>query len=198
MPFEKPLCARVVRSCCEAHLQSCSRPLHATQAIRSGSPQAGSAHVADTIHLLKPCGLVGFRVQGYYRARAQLVVRMPVDALQSLDAAGRAAQRVQHPGGGRRVWGFRAFLARAQVVVRTPVGALQIITPLVGRHNVYNILAAVAVGLAVTVDGEPIPLKARAPALLGFECSLGVLCAQLHPPASRGCGGIAPTCQCAW
>lgn len=35
----------------------------------------------------------------------------------------------------------------------------QIITPLIGRHNVYNILAAVAVGLAVTVNGEPIPLK---------------------------------------
>ena len=46
-----------------------------------------------------------------------------------------------------------------QVIVRTPVGALQIITPLIARHNVYNILAAVAVGLAVTVDGEPIPLK---------------------------------------
>ena len=37
----------------------------------------------------------------------------------------------------------------------------QIITPLIGRHNVYNILAAVAVGLAVTVNGEPIPLKVR-------------------------------------
>ena len=37
--------------------------------------------------------------------------------------------------------------------------APQIITPLIGKHNVYNILAAVAVGLAVTVNGEPIPLK---------------------------------------
>ena len=51
------------------------------------------------------------------------------------------------------------MLWRRQVIVRTPVGALQIITPLIARHNVYNILAAVAVGLAVTVDGEPIPLK---------------------------------------
>ena len=42
------------------------------------------------------------------------------------------------------------------------MGALQIITPLIARHNVYNILAAVAVGLAVTVDGEPIPLKVLA------------------------------------
>ena len=53
-------------------------------------------------------------------------------------------------------------LWRRQVIVRTPVGALQIITPLIARHNVYNILAAVAVGLAVTVDGEPIPLKVLA------------------------------------
>ena len=30
---------------------------------------------------------------------------------------------------------------------------------LVGRHNVDNILAAIAVGLAMTVDGGPIPLK---------------------------------------
>lgn len=33
-----------------------------------------------------------------------------------------------------------------QLVVKTPVGRLEIISNLVGRHNVYNILAAVAVG----------------------------------------------------
>ena len=53
----------------------------------------------------------------------------------------------------------RFSLWETEVLVRTPVGTLQIITPLIARHNVYNILAAVAVGLAVTVDGEPIPLK---------------------------------------
>jgi hypothetical protein len=50
---------------------------------------------------------------------------------------------------------------RAQVLLRTPVGDLQINSPLVGRHNVYNILAAVATGLATTVRGKPVPLKAR-------------------------------------
>lgn len=54
---------------------------------------------------------------------------------------------------------MRFSLWETEVIVKTPVGALQIITPLIARHNVYNILAAVAVGLAVTVDGEPIPLK---------------------------------------
>lgn len=49
----------------------------------------------------------------------------------------------------------------AQVLLRTPVGDLQINSPLVGRHNVYNILAAVATGLATTVRGKPVPLKAR-------------------------------------
>ena len=53
----------------------------------------------------------------------------------------------------------RFSLWETEVIVQTPVGALQIITPLIARHNVNNILAAVAVGLAVTVDGEPIPLK---------------------------------------
>jgi UDP-N-acetylmuramyl tripeptide synthase len=35
--------------------------------------------------------------------------------------------------------------------VRTPLGRLQIITSLLGSHNVYNILAAVATGLALKV-----------------------------------------------
>ncbi len=48
--------------------------------------------------------------------------------------------------------------------MRTPVGTLQINSPLVGRQNVYNILAAVATGMATTVRGQPVPLKAR-PAL---------------------------------
>lgn len=67
----------------------------------------------------------------------------------------------------------RAF---AQVLVRTPVGTLQINSPLVGRQNVYNILAAVATGLATTVRGQPVPLKARAcaigsaPLCMRMEC----------------------------
>ena len=65
------------------------------------------------------------------------------------------------------------MLWRRQVIVRTPVGALQIITPLIARHNVYNILAAVAVGLAVTVDGEPIPLKVLAHSGPFSMCSTG-------------------------
>jgi UDP-N-acetylmuramyl pentapeptide synthase len=50
-------------------------------------------------------------------------------------------------------------LWETELKIHTPVGSLLILTPLIGRHNVYNILAAVAVGLAVTVEGEPIPLK---------------------------------------
>ena len=48
-----------------------------------------------------------------------------------------------------------------QLLVRTPVGTLQINSPLVGRQNVYNILAAVATGMATTVRGQPVPLKAH-------------------------------------
>ena len=72
-------------------------------------------------------------------------------------------------GRGADVWPerMRFSLWETEVVVQTPVGALQIITPLIARHNVPNILAAVAVGLAVTVDGEPIPLKVR---LIWLNC----------------------------
>ncbi|KAF5832882.1 Mur ligase [Dunaliella salina] len=37
----------------------------------------------------------------------------------------------------------------SEVIVRTPLGKLQIITPLLGKHNVYNILAAVATGICL-------------------------------------------------
>lgn len=40
----------------------------------------------------------------------------------------------------------------AQIIVRTPLGKLQIITPLLGKHNVYNILAAVATGICLKVS----------------------------------------------
>ena len=46
-----------------------------------------------------------------------------------------------------------------ELIIKTPVGQLPLNSTLIGRHNVYNILAAVAVGLAITLDGEPIPLK---------------------------------------
>jgi UDP-N-acetylmuramyl tripeptide synthase len=41
------------------------------------------------------------------------------------------------------------FTSIHQLIVHTPKAQLQIISGLVGRHNVYNILAAVATGLAL-------------------------------------------------
>ena len=45
--------------------------------------------------------------------------------------------------------------------MRTPAGRLEIITNLLGRHNAYNVLAAVAGGVVATVllvgDGEVEP-----------------------------------------
>lgn len=38
-----------------------------------------------------------------------------------------------------------------QMIVATPVGRLEIITNLIGRHNVYNVLAAVAVGVLLNL-----------------------------------------------
>ncbi|XP_057416368.1 UDP-N-acetylmuramoyl-L-alanyl-D-glutamate--2,6-diaminopimelate ligase MurE homolog, chloroplastic [Lotus japonicus] len=51
---------------------------------------------------------------------------------------------------------FELSLFETQVLVNTPTGILEISSGLLGRHNVYNILAAVAVGIAVGAPLEDI------------------------------------------
>lgn len=51
---------------------------------------------------------------------------------------------------------FELSLFETQVLVNTPAGILEISSGLLGRHNVYNILAAVAVGIAVGAPLEDI------------------------------------------
>jgi len=43
-----------------------------------------------------------------------------------------------------------------QMAVQTPVGEIEITSPLVGKYNIYNLLAAVAVGVAVGLSKEAI------------------------------------------
>lgn len=51
-------------------------------------------------------------------------------------------------------------LWETEVIIATPAGKLNLSSTLVGPLNLPNILAAVAAGLALTVDGDGIPLKA--------------------------------------
>ncbi|KAL3619281.1 hypothetical protein CASFOL_036851 [Castilleja foliolosa] len=51
---------------------------------------------------------------------------------------------------------FELSLFETQVLVNTPKGILEISSGLLGRHNVYNILGAVAVGIAVGAPLEDI------------------------------------------
>jgi UDP-N-acetylmuramyl tripeptide synthase len=51
---------------------------------------------------------------------------------------------------------FELSLFETQVLVNTPAGILEISSGLLGKHNVYNILAAVAVGIAVGAPLEDI------------------------------------------
>ncbi|KAG9441292.1 hypothetical protein H6P81_017146 [Aristolochia fimbriata] len=51
---------------------------------------------------------------------------------------------------------FELSLFETQVLVKTPKGVLEISSGLLGRHNIYNILAAVAVGIAVGAPLEDI------------------------------------------
>ena len=44
--------------------------------------------------------------------------------------------------------------------MRAMLCRLQVITPLLGKHNVYNVLAAVAVGISLNIN-----LKVRTPLL---------------------------------
>ncbi|XWS38353.1 hypothetical protein CRYUN_Cryun19dG0124000 [Craigia yunnanensis] len=44
---------------------------------------------------------------------------------------------------------FELSLFETQVLVNTPLGILEISSGLLGRHSIYNILAVVAVGVAV-------------------------------------------------
>lgn len=39
----------------------------------------------------------------------------------------------------------------SEVIIATPIGHINILTPLIGRNNVYNVLAAVATGLSINV-----------------------------------------------
>ncbi|WOL06077.1 hypothetical protein Cni_G14809 [Canna indica] len=51
---------------------------------------------------------------------------------------------------------FELSLFETQVLVQTPQGILEISSGLLGRHNIYNILAAVSVGIAVGAPLESI------------------------------------------
>lgn len=51
---------------------------------------------------------------------------------------------------------FELSLFETQVLVNTPQGILEISSGLLGRHNIYNILAAVSVGIAVGATLEDI------------------------------------------
>jgi hypothetical protein len=71
-----------------------------------------------------------------------------------------------------------------EVTIATPAGKLQLSSTLVGQHNLPNILAAVAAGLALDVDagGFGIPLKAPPP----FSCPAA------SPPRRKTLKNLAP------
>ncbi|KAI3850549.1 hypothetical protein MKX03_003985 [Papaver bracteatum] len=84
---------------------------------------------------------------------------------------------------------FELSLFETQVLVNTPQGILEISSGLLGRHNIYNILAAVSVGIAVgapledivrgieEVDGVPGRCE-----LIDEEQAFGVIVDYAHTP----------------
>jgi UDP-N-acetylmuramoyl-L-alanyl-D-glutamate--2,6-diaminopimelate ligase len=98
-------------------------------------------------------------MEDYFHAKLRLFAGLGPD--------GRAIVNVDDPSGARvaaatraRVWSYaverpadlraedvRVTLEGVRFTARTPAGTVALRSPLVGRHNVYNILAAVGVGL---------------------------------------------------
>ena len=98
-------------------------------------------------------------MEDYFHAKLRL--------FESLDTSARAIVNLDDPYGERvaaessaPVWtyaidrsadiraeGVQVSLAGVQCMVHTPAGTVLLRSPLVGRHNAYNILAAVGVGL---------------------------------------------------
>ena len=113
-------------------------------------------------------------MEDYFRAKLRLFT--------ALDPEARAIVNGDDPYGGRvveatraRVWSYaidRPADLRAEDVqislngvrftARTPAGSVALRSPLVGRHNVHNILAAVGVGLAQGVPRETIAVGVAA------------------------------------
>jgi UDP-N-acetylmuramyl tripeptide synthase len=58
------------------------------------------------------------------------------------------------------------------MIVATPKGKLEIITNLVGRHNVYNVLAAVAVGLLLGLELADIGAGVEAVQVIPGRCEV--------------------------
>ena len=84
----------------------------------------------------------------------------------------------------------------SEITVRTPIGHLRIITPLIGRNNVYNVLAAVATGLSINV-----PLKVRHSSLLQLNSGMECWHAWHLPVPPKGSAvyqtnAVRPACAC--
>ncbi len=124
--------------------------------------------------------------EGYLRAKARLLEMLNCAPLKPdvpkaviLNADDRSFARLRHYPAPRRIaYGLDAGDVRAEAIRHTPAGLqfvarwedrrLTVEMPFVGRFNVYNGLAAVAVGLALNLPEEAIRQGlAQAPAIPG-------------------------------
>jgi UDP-N-acetylmuramyl tripeptide synthase len=64
------------------------------------------------------------------------------------------------------------YVVALQIIVATPNGRLEIITNLVGRHNVYNVLAAVAVGVLLNLPLADIGAGIEAVQVIPGRCEV--------------------------
>ncbi len=104
-------------------------------------------------------------MEGYFRAKSLLFKNLSRDAVAVINADDPYGQRLMEMTEARIfTYGFHASarikakevlfgFTGSKMTIETPNGSFELNTPLIGMHNVYNILAAVGAGLA---DGIPL------------------------------------------
>ncbi|MFH0809225.1 MAG: UDP-N-acetylmuramoyl-L-alanyl-D-glutamate--2,6-diaminopimelate ligase [Pseudomonadota bacterium] len=113
-------------------------------------------------------------MERYFTAKRRLAVEMLSTEKNSEGKAGLAVVNLADPWGERfrqaagsaisfgtdeadvRVTTFSAGLGGMEATLATPAGTLAVRSPLIGRHNLENIMAAVGAGLALGLEPETI------------------------------------------
>ncbi|WIA32264.1 hypothetical protein OEZ86_003110 [Tetradesmus obliquus] len=93
-------------------------------------------------------------------------------AAAAAGAVPRITYGINNPAADVRAESISLTLWQTTIIVATPIGRLEIITNLVGRHNVYNVLAAVAVGVLLNLPLAEIGAGIEAVQVIPGRCEV--------------------------
>eukprot|EP00882_Tetradesmus_deserticola_P019921 GHRQ01021472.1.p1 GENE.GHRQ01021472.1~~GHRQ01021472.1.p1 ORF type:complete len:366 (+),score=136.00 GHRQ01021472.1:710-1807(+) len=93
-------------------------------------------------------------------------------AAAAASAVPRVTYGINNPTADVRAESIELTLWQTTIIVDTPIGKLEIITNLVGRHNVYSVLAAVAVGVLLNLPLAEIGAGIEAVQVIPGRCEV--------------------------